>query len=152
NRIVTGDGYQYALGKTYLAAPAFMIPKFVWPGRPEGKVPAGTEALFGRGTYDPVLRHATYIYGLAGEAMLNFPPIFAPLAFVVLAFIVSKMRSFMLADQNDLRLLLVPVFGYASILLLASDLDNVLFASLSIAIAPLILIRCCCSSVKLEQA
>lgn len=150
SRVVTADDYQYSFGKTYLQAFAFMIPKSLWPDRPEGKVTAGTEALFGHGSYDPVFRRATYIYGLAGEAMLNFPPVFAPLAFVALAFIVSKLRSFMLADRRDLRLLLVPVFCYGSVLLLGSDLDNVLFASLSIAIAPLILIRCCCSPVQLR--
>jgi hypothetical protein len=152
NRVVASDDFQYSYGKTYLEAFAFMIPKGVWPDRPEGKVAAGTEALFGRGSYDPVLRRATYIYGLAGEALLNFPPVMAPLAFVVLAFVVSKFRCFMLADKEDLRLLLIPVFCYSCILLLGSDLDNLLFASLSIAIAPLILIRCCCSSVRLEQA
>ena len=127
-----------------------MIPKYLWPDRPEGKVTAGTEALFGRGSYDPVLHRATYIYGLAGEAMLNFPPACVPLAFVVLAFVISKLRSLLLANSADLRLLLVPVCAYGATVFMGSDLDNVLFASLSIAIAPLILIRCCCTPVKLK--
>jgi len=151
NRIVAGGDYDYAYGRTYLEAFAFMIPKALWHDRPEGKVTAGTEALYGRGSYDPMVRRATNIYGLAGEAMLNFPPVFAPLAFIMLACFVSRVRSFLLADKNDLRLLLVPVLCYASVLLMGSDLDNLLFASLSIAIAPLILIRCCCTSVKLGQ-
>ncbi len=151
HQVVSGD-YQFAWGKTYVQDFAFFIPHVVWPDRPEGKVSAGTEALFGRGSYDAVVHRSTYIYGLAGEAMLNFPPIVAPLAFLVLAFVVSKLRSFILADKDDLRLLLIPVFAYGSVLLMGSDLDNLLFASLSIAIAPLILIRCCCNSVRLERA
>ena len=78
NRVVTSGDFQYSYGKTYAEAFAFMIPKYLWPDRPEGKVTAGTEALFGRGSYDPVLHRATYIYGLAGEAMLNFPPALCP--------------------------------------------------------------------------
>jgi hypothetical protein len=147
-QVVTGD-YEFRYGKTYLQDFAFFIPHALWQDRPEGKVTAGTEALFGRGSYDPVVHRATYIYGLAGESMLNFPPIFAPLAFIALAFVVSRLRSFMLADKDDLRLLLIPVFAYGSVLLMGSDLDNLLFASLSIAIAPLILIRCCCRPVSI---
>jgi hypothetical protein len=150
NRVSTSGDFQYSYGKTYLEAFAFMIPKYLWADRPEGKVTAGTEALFGRGSYDPVLHRATYIYGLAGEAMLNFPPAFVPLAFVVLAFVISKLRSLLLANGADLRLLLVPVCAYAATVFMGSDLDNVLFASLSIAIAPLILIRCCCTRVKVQ--
>ena len=148
HQVVTGD-YQFGWGKTYLEDCAFFIPHALWPDRPEGKVTAGTEALFGRGSYDPVVHRATYIYGLAGEAMLNYPPVFAPLAFILLAFVVSRLRSFLVADKDDLRLLLIPVFAYGSVLLMGSDLDNLLFASLSIAVAPLILIRCCCRPVSL---
>jgi len=148
HQVSTGD-YQFGWGKTYLQDFAFFIPHALWPDRPEGKVAAGTEALFGRGSYDRVLHRSTYIYGLAGEAMLNYPPVFAPLVFVVLALVISRLRSFMVADQDDLRRLLIPVFAYGSVLLMGSDLDNLLFASLSIAVAPLILIRCCCRPVSL---
>jgi len=143
SRIATSGDFEYSYGMTYLEAFTFVIPKALWPDRPEGKVTAGTEALFGRGTYDRRNSRATYIYGLVGEAMLNFPPAFAPLAFLALAFVISKFRSLLLADSADLRLLLLPVLAYGSILLVAADLDNVLFASLSVAIAPLILVRSC---------
>ena len=147
SRISTSSDFQYAYGMTYIQAFTFMIPKAIWPDRPEGKVKAGTEAIFGRGVYERRLMRASYIYGLVGEAMLNFPPVFAPLGFVAIAFILSKARSLMLADPDDLRLLLLPVCAYGMVLLVMSDLDNVLFASLSIAMAPLIMIRSCCRCV-----
>lgn len=143
NRIITSGDFQYAYGTTYAEAFSFLIPKWLWADRPEGKVKAGTEALFGRGVYDRQLSRASYVYGLAGEAMLNFPALFVPLVFVPLAFVVSKFRSLLLADSNDLRLLVLPILAYSSILLLTGDLDNVLFAYLSIAVIPFVLIRAC---------
>ncbi len=73
HQVVTGD-YQFGWGKTYLQDFAFFIPHVVWPDRPEGKVTAGTEALFGRGSYDRVLHRSTYIYGLAGRGDAQLSP------------------------------------------------------------------------------
>jgi hypothetical protein len=148
SRVKSSPDFQYAYGMTYLQAFAFTIPVSIWPDRPEGKVQVGTEALFGRGSYNKQLLRATYIYGLMGEAMLNFSPMLAPLAFLLLAFIMSKLRSLMLADSDDLRLLLMPVACFSGIMLVSADLDNVLFAAISIAIAPVIMIRSCCCRVS----
>lgn len=150
NRITTATDFQYAYGRTYLEAFDFLIPNSLWPDRPEGKVQAGTEALFGRGVYDRQNSRASYVYGLAGEGMLNFPIIFVPLVFVPLAFVVSKFRSLLLANGDDLRLLILPILAYCSILLLTGDLDNVLFAYLSIAVVPFVLVRACCKRVPLN--
>ena len=145
-RIASIGEYREAYGFTYLEAFAFVIPKSLWPDRPEGKVEYGTDALYGEEAYTRTNR-ATYIYGFVGEAMLNFPPIFAPLAFLGLAFVMSKMRAMLLLDQTDLRRLFVPILSILAILLVSSDLDNVLFISLSIAVAPLALMRACCQVV-----
>ena len=135
-----GD-YDYAYGATYLEAFDVFIPKWIWPDRPDGKVRKGTEALHGRSVYAAGIFQASQVYGLAGEAMLNFPPVFAPLAFFVLAFIVAKSRSLMLADPDDLRWLLVPILANAMIILPAADLDNQIMFFLTVAACPLILLR-----------
>jgi hypothetical protein len=152
NHIATSTDFKYAYGTTYVEAFSFMVPKFLWTDRPEGKVRAGTEALYGRGAYDRQLSRASYVYGLAGEAMLNFPPLFVPLVFIPLAFVVSKFRSLMLADPNDLRLLILPILAYCSILLLTGDLDNVLFASLSMAVVPIVLVRACSRPISIKSS
>ncbi len=140
-RLWSVGNYDYAYGATYLEAFDVLIPKWIWPDRPEGKVRKGTEALHGRAVYSAGIFQASQVYGLAGEAMLNFPPIFAPLAFLFLAFVVVKSRSLMLADPDDLRWLLVPILANAMIILPAADLDNQIMFFLTVAACPLILLR-----------
>jgi hypothetical protein len=138
-----GD-YDYGYGTTYLEAFDVLIPKWIWPDRPDGKVRKGTEALHGRAVYNARIFQASQVYGLAGEAMLNFPPILAPLAFFALAFVVAKSRTLMLADPDDLRWLLVPILANAMIILPAADLDNQIMFFLTVAACPLLLLRASC--------
>lgn len=145
-----GD-YDYAYGVTYLEAFDVLIPKWIWPDRPDGKVRKGTEALHGRAVYNARIFQASQVYGLAGEAMLNFPPIFAPLAFFLLAFVVAKARSLMIADSNDLRWLLVPVVANAMIIVPAADLDNQIMFFLTVAALPLLLLRASCFVVPRQS-
>ncbi|MGC2111954.1 MAG: hypothetical protein WA655_20720 [Candidatus Korobacteraceae bacterium] len=135
-----GD-YDYGYGTTYLEAFDIVIPKSIWPERPDGKVRKGTEALNGRDVYNARIFHASQVYGLAGEAMLNFSPIAAPLIFFVLAFVVAKSRGLMLADQDDARWLLVPILANGIVLLLSGDLDNLLMFFLGVGLGPLVLLR-----------
>ena len=145
-RVASVGEYRRAYGLTYLEAFAFAIPRAIWPDRPDGKVQWGTEALYGERAYTRASR-STYIYGLVGEEMLNFPPIVAPLAFLGFAFVMSKMRAMLLLDKGDMRWLFVPVLSILAVLLVSFDLDNALFISLSIALAPLALMRACCHVV-----
>lgn len=143
-RLWAVNDYDYAYGATYLEAFDVLIPKSIWPNRPDGKVRKGTEALHGRAVYGAGIFQASQVYGLAGEAMLNFSPIFAPLSFFVLAFVVAKSRSLMLADPDDLRWLLVPILANAMIILPAADVDNQLMFVLTVAACPLLLLRASC--------
>ena len=146
-RLWAVNDYDYAYGATYLEAFDVLIPKSIWPDRPDGKVRKGTEALHGRSVYSAGIFQASQVYGLAGEAMLNFSPIFAPLAFFFLAFVVAKSRSLMLADPDDLRWLLVPILANAMIILPAADVDNQLMFFLTVAACPLLLLRASCMVV-----
>jgi hypothetical protein len=119
--------YEYAWGRTYLGGLANPIPSLIWPNKPVNKVKEGTEALRGKGKYDiPGLR-VRNIYGLAGEAMLNFTPLAAPVAFVVLGFVVARVRSWLMSwDISDSRVLLAPFLVVICFLLLIYDLDNIM--------------------------
>ncbi len=151
-RLWAVNDYDYAYGATYLEAFDVLIPKSIWPNRPDGKVRKGTEALHGRAVYGAGIFQASQVYGLAGEAMLNFSPIFAPLSFFVLAFVVAKSRSLMLADPDDLRWLLVPILANAMIILPAADVDNQLMFFLTVAACPLLLLRASCVVMPRQQA
>jgi hypothetical protein len=146
-RLWTVAEYDYGYGTTYLEAFDILIPRYLWPSRPDGKVRKGTEALNGRDVYNARTFRSSQVYGLTGEAMLNFSPIFAPLSFFVLAVVVAKSRSLMLADQNDMRWLLVPILANGIVLVLTGDLDNLLMFFLTVGLCPLVLLRASCRIV-----
>ena len=65
-----GD-YDYRWGLTYAGGLAILIPTEIWHNRPYFKVDAGTEAQLGKTASRPSSR----VYGLSGEALLNFGPL-----------------------------------------------------------------------------
>ena len=121
-----GTDYQIVYGRTYVGALALLIPEALWPGRPPTKIQEGTQILWGD---DAVLiGKASNLYGLAGEAMLNFGPASVPIAFAVFALCVSGVRKFVYRlRRNDGRVFLLPTFLSLCILGLICDSDNVLF-------------------------
>lgn len=121
-----GSDYRLAYGRTYVGAASLLIPQSLWPGRPPTKVHEGTQILWGE---DAVLiGTASNLYGVAGEAMLNFGPASIPLAFAIFALCVRGVRSFTYRLQrHDGRIFLLPTFLSLCILGLVCDADNVLF-------------------------
>lgn len=115
-------------GATYLGALGFMIPDSMQPDWMVSKVEAGTDMIYGAGTADAGGR-SSRIYGLAGEAILNFGPVGAALSFVVLAlFIRAARRRYLAAPGQDLgTMLFSAVVCVCSILALGSDLDNLMW-------------------------
>ena len=122
----TGTDYKLALGRTYVGAVTLLIPEALWPGRPPTKIQEGTQILWGE---DAVLiGKASNLYGLAGEAMLNFGPAAVPVAFGIFALCIRGVRSFVYRlRRHDGRLFLLPVFLSLCILGLVCDSDNVLY-------------------------
>lgn len=119
--------YEYALGRTYFGDMAILVPRFIWPDRPPAKVKEGTEIMSGR-AYIPGVRDASNVYGLAGEAMLNFGPFVVPFMYLLFGFFIRTMRTFFYAlDYADSRLFLVPFFVNLCFVILAGDLDNIIF-------------------------
>ena len=120
--------YKLALGRTYLATVAQLIPRAVWPDRPPNTRKEGTEVQYGVGSYDPNGWASARVYGIAGEAMLNFGPFAVPLAYLVFGLVVAQVRRFIWRlDQGDTRLLLAPFLIVLCFWLLLGDSDTFLF-------------------------
>lgn len=125
----TDSDCSYAWGTTYATALMQIVPRNLWPDRPEGTAKAGTEALYGRGTYDYQMFRSARIFGLAGEAMLNFGPLSVPLAFGALGLLVGWLRrSAATWRPGDVRRLFVPPLVIVCLLVLSADLRNVVFS------------------------
>ena len=68
------------------------------------------------------------VYGLAGEAMLNFGLVLAPLAFFILGLATARTKMLMVnLVPNDSRLLLLPYLINLCVLILVADSDNILY-------------------------
>jgi hypothetical protein len=123
-----GPELPYAYGGTYAGALALLVPQAIWPSRPPTKVRWTSDFEYGNGAYATGL-WSSRVYGLAGETMLNFGPLFVPFAFAILAIAVTwteRLRA-NLESSNDGRLLLVPLPITLCILILTNDSDEHLF-------------------------
>jgi hypothetical protein len=123
--------YEYAWGRTYFAATTILIPGSILPNKPQNKSMEGTNAMFGMGSYNPEEPGrwvASKVYGLAGEAMLNFGPLAVPFAFIVLGIVVGRVkRCLLIWDTSDVRLLLLPMMVNFCFVVLVGDFDNQIF-------------------------
>jgi hypothetical protein len=129
-RLMRSDNdYEYVWGGTYLAATSIMIPKFIWQDKPPyHKIRQGTEVIFGRGSYIPIDWATSKVFGIAGEAMLNFGPFAVPFAFVPLGILVGWVQRCLITwESSDIRLILLPMLVNLCFVVLVSDLDNDIF-------------------------
>jgi hypothetical protein len=139
----TRQHYQYRLGLTYLEPFARnLIPPSVWPGRPvyPAKTVAGAE-LLREGL--PVVGSGmpSRVYGLAGEAMLNFGPALAPVVFCLLGVLLGAFQAyFQRLPQEDARWLLYPFGALFLSLALVSDVDNLLTLAIGKGLVPALLL------------
>ncbi|MGH7348745.1 MAG: hypothetical protein ACREI6_01920 [Candidatus Rokuibacteriota bacterium] len=141
-----GRDVAYAWGRTYLGGLSLLIPKTVWPSRPPTKEREGTEALYGRGTYEPGSVVASNVYGLAGESLLNFGPLAPLAAFALFGIGVGLVRAWYAGlPVADLRWLLYPYVVNACIVGLVADSDNLVFFLLNAGLVPLVVVATCTS-------
>ncbi|MGQ9592122.1 MAG: hypothetical protein ACUVYA_17720 [Planctomycetota bacterium] len=132
--------YRYAWGRTYLGTLAKLVPRKIWPDRPPGPVLEGTEALYGRGSYSEVWR-SSLVYGLLGEGMLNFGLYLAPLTYLLLGYVVGRVRRGLRSlSPDDARWLLAPFLANLCIQLQGGDSPNVLFFLVKTGTVPVLLI------------
>jgi hypothetical protein len=138
-----GRDIKYAYGTTYLDGLLGFIPHAISSYRPPGKLKYGTEMIFGPGTYSEGRFASTKVYGLAGEAMLNFGPWGVPLAFGVLGIVVGRLRAFARRiEPSDSRQYMLPILALLCCIALSCDLDNVTYNALEHALMPGLLIWC----------
>jgi hypothetical protein len=116
--------YDYRWGLTYIGAPSFLVPRFLWPNRPNYKVDAGTEATLGKSSSYDSMR----VYGLTGEALLNFGPWGVLPAYAIygacLGWYRRKLTSW---GPADARTFLAPLVTILFATAFIADSDNVLF-------------------------
>jgi len=134
------DEYRFGYGRTYVGDVLSLVPSAIWPGRPAAKTREGTLAQYGPGG-GPGGVESSRQYGLAGEALLNFGPFAAPLAFIVMGLIVRRVRrEFHSLMPDDSRLLLFPLLVALGPIVMAEDLDNVAFYLLQHAMVPFVVV------------
>lgn len=107
NLVMDSGEYDYRYGLTYLGALIICIPRNVWPERPDIRVDAGTEAQQGKtARWD-----SSRLYGLGGEALLNFGPVGVPIMFAMYGALVGWYRRKLTSwQEQDTRVLLAPFF------------------------------------------
>ena len=129
---------EYAWGVTYLASASLVIPKVLVPEQLEGKVARATDLVFGRGAYASGVLASSKVYGLAGEAMLNFGPLAVPLSFIPLALLVRgiRRRSAVWRADRDARVFMLPMLVSLCLVTLVSDSDNVIFFTIKTGMLP----------------
>jgi hypothetical protein len=156
--------YQYAFGRSYVGAVLSLIPGPLWRERPPTKVKEGTEILYGAGSYrerpisstferDRYVGMSSRVYGLAGEAMMNFGPWSVPLAMALFGVMVGRVRRWALTwRRHDARRLLLPwaitiLFG-----ILVNDSDNVVWFVEHIVAVPFVFVYIVCTTRRSTAA
>ncbi len=116
--------YNFRWGLTYAGAFTFLVPRNLWPNRPNYKIDAGTEATFGKSsTYE-----STRVYGITGEALLNFGPWgVVPLYALYGACLGWYRRKMISWEISDARMFLAPLVTILFATAYVADSDNVLF-------------------------
>ncbi|MEE6308634.1 hypothetical protein V1634_17535 [Plantactinospora veratri] len=116
-------------GLSYLGDLTTVIPRALLPERVPSKIDFGTEVIAGPGTFDYESgRWVSRVYGIAGEAMLNFGPAGAIASFLVLGLLIRGVTALYLRARDSDRLaprILAPSLCLAAVLMLSSDLDNI---------------------------
>jgi hypothetical protein len=139
-----GPDFTYAKGRTYLGALALLVPSAILPNKPETKLKEGTEIETGTGGYVPGVLWSSRVYGLAGEAMLNFGPISVPFAYALFGLFVGWFRSRASSLlPGDTRFLLVPFGVYMCISIISGDSDNLIFGLAKDGLMPFLVVLIC---------
>ena len=147
-RLVTaGSRYQLEWGATYAeAVPRVFLPSWIWAGRPRfaRKSYAGMKLHFGGPS--PYGDRFSKVFGLAGEAMLNFHFVGVLFAFAVLGALMGAYRRHFLSWQEyDARLFIAPFVANWFLSTLVSDFNNLLSFALTKAAVPAFLLILICN-------
>jgi len=140
-RSMAASDAEFAWGRTYLGAAALLVPHLVWPDRIAGKIEMGTDFQYGSGSYALGRFESLRVYGLAGEALINFGPLAVPFSYVILGLLVRRVRRFASQlHEQDTRVLLLPMLVSLCVTMVVSDADNVVFFVAQNGIMPFLLL------------
>jgi hypothetical protein len=144
-RLAGNQDYRLRWGETYLSAFLSFVPGWIWPGRPlePAKVAAGTDLFYGQGSYIPGDKfwNSQKVYGLGGEALLNFGFLAFPLPFGLWGFLIGLYRRSMLTWRSrDFRWYLAPFVSLLFIIALIGDFYNLLGFFISKGVIPIMLL------------
>jgi hypothetical protein len=127
-----------------------LIPRSIWPDRPLTKIKEGTEVQYGRGSFVPGVWQSSNVYGLAGEAMLNFGPIAVPFVFLIWGIIVGYVQHLLInLNAPDVRFLLLPLLINLCFILLVGDSDNIVFFLIKNGVVPFLVLMLCSSKAPM---
>lgn len=133
--------FTYAKGRTYIGSVALLIPEFILPTKPETVAQEGTEIQFGTGVYLHGVWWSSRVYGLAGEAMLNFGPLAVPLVYGLFGLLIGRFRRVTASLMpGDARILLVPFAVYMLVSAWGADSDNLVFGLAKNGLVPFLVI------------
>jgi hypothetical protein len=129
--------FQPVHGQTYMMSALTFIPRGIWKTKPSGvKARAGTE-IQGYSGADISSR----VYGLAGEAMLNFSYYgILPAFFVFGCFLGWFRKKIATMEPSDSRFFLIPILILYCMLAVNGDSDNWMFGLLKMGVLPFIVV------------
>src|SRR5699024_10028186 len=114
-----------AYGETYLGTATLLIRDSFDIFEFNRKMKFGTDILYGSGAYESGLS-SSKVYGLYGEAVLNFGIILGLLSFAVWGLVVNYINTLQhKMDRQDSRMMVIPLLLIVSILMLINDSDNI---------------------------
>lgn len=129
-KLLNSVDYDLRWGKTYVSAVTSMVPGWIWREKPldSEKIVAGTDLMLGRGVYSPGnrFRNSSWVYGPAGEAMLNFGVFLIPIPFAVIGYLMGRYRRAIINWQpTDARQFLAPFVTILFLMAMSHDLVNI---------------------------
>jgi hypothetical protein len=130
------NDYRLRYGLTYVAALSKLVPSFAWQELAGslsfkdqwGKSKAFVDLNEGKGRYHPIYYPCSRVFGLSGEAMLNFGLAGVPLIWLIFGLTVGWLRRKReTLSAQDTRWPLLLFLFYVVMLATVSDLDNMVF-------------------------
>ncbi len=142
---------EYGYGQTYLAALLSPVADSL-PIHPINKLKLGTETQYGIGRNGPGYVPSSRLYGLEGEALLNFGVFGPPVAFGLfgIAVVAIDRRIDRWRRAADARLLLAPLLLIGGVLVLIQDADIVVFYIFKNTMLPTVLVLLCSHRAPVE--
>jgi hypothetical protein len=137
--------YHYKLGATYVGDVLAYIPRWIWFNKwnsgATSKAVAGADVLLGQSGDSEIAWGTSRVFGLAGEAMLNFGVLGVPVAFLIWGTMVGFVRRAMYNwPPGDLRFYLLPMVVNFLFIIVVGDSDNLIYFLLMKSMFPTLVV------------